>query len=351
MIKKSFAGALCALTLAFSAALPANAAVTVVVNGNTMNFDQPPVERAGRVFVPLRGIFESLGASVVYANGVINATGNGRNISLRIGSQQATVNGQSQTIDVAPFLIGSRTLVPLRFIAQSLGASVDWNGSNQTVTINGNGGTYTSPPHPTATQPPSNASFFLTDKRPATSATTLHPAIHAHFSEPVQRDTMHVLVDGTDVTSDVYANANGFDVTPTFTLNPGSHHVDVTGTTQAGANFKTGWTFTTSNGVAENFLNNIAPTNGSAVQSTFTLTGKTLPNSRIHVVESGAASAFGGLLQIGTGTFQGDVTADANGNFGINIPTGAPGGAQIRVVLQSLSPGGASIERSLTYHT
>src|ERR1700755_1777810 len=103
--------ALGAVALATSlSALPARAdnPITVTVNGQPANLTPPPTERAGRVFVPLRGVFEQLGATVVYANGVINATGNGRNISLRIGSTQATVNGQSQYLDVAPFLVGSR---------------------------------------------------------------------------------------------------------------------------------------------------------------------------------------------------------------------------------------------------
>ncbi len=113
-----------------------NAAVTIVVNGQTVNFDQPPLERAGRVFVPLRGVFERLGASVVYAGGQINATGHGRNISLHIGSNQASVNGQPVTVDVAPFLVGARTLVPLRFVAQSLGATVNYNDGTRTVAIN-----------------------------------------------------------------------------------------------------------------------------------------------------------------------------------------------------------------------
>lgn len=128
------------------------AAVTIVVNGTTVNFDQPPEERAGRVFVPLRGVFERLGASVVYANGQINATGNGRNVSLHIGSTQATVNNQPVTVDVAPFLVGSRTLVPLRFVAQALGATVDYNNSTRVVSINnGSGGNVTVTPMPPAT--------------------------------------------------------------------------------------------------------------------------------------------------------------------------------------------------------
>lgn len=121
-------------------AAPADAqSVAVVVNGAAVTFDQPPVERAGRVFVPLRGVFERLGATVVYANGDINAQGNGRSVHLHIGSTQAVVNGQTLTMDVAPFLIGARTLVPLRFIAQSLGAAVNWNPSNNTVYIQSNG--------------------------------------------------------------------------------------------------------------------------------------------------------------------------------------------------------------------
>src|SRR5262249_1232298 len=109
--RRTALAAICATQVAvysFMAAPASAASVTVIVNGQTVSFDQPPIERAGRVFVPLRGVFERLGASVVYSNGIINATGNGSNISLHIGSTQATVNGQTQTLDVAPFLVGAR---------------------------------------------------------------------------------------------------------------------------------------------------------------------------------------------------------------------------------------------------
>src|ERR1700737_4807276 len=116
MNARNWAVALSASLILFTLPAAAQAAtVTIQVNGSTLSFDQPPIERSGRVFVPLRGVFERLGASVVYDNGQINATGNGRNIALKIGSTSATVNGETQTLDVAPFLIGARTLVPLRF--------------------------------------------------------------------------------------------------------------------------------------------------------------------------------------------------------------------------------------------
>lgn len=134
------AGIAAAFLATMTAVVPVEAAsVAISVNGQAVNFDQPPVERVGRVFVPLRGVFERLGASVVYANGQINATGNGKSISLHIGSTQASVNGQPVTVDVAPFLIGARTLVPLRFVAQALGATVDYNNGTRAVAINGGG--------------------------------------------------------------------------------------------------------------------------------------------------------------------------------------------------------------------
>ena len=118
------------------AAHPAGAQVTVDVNGNALDFSTAPIIQDGRVFVPLRGVFERLGASVDYSNGLITATGSdGRTISLTIGSTQATISGQPETIDVAPFIVSSSTFVPLRFISQALGASVNWDESDHTVSI------------------------------------------------------------------------------------------------------------------------------------------------------------------------------------------------------------------------
>src|ERR1700761_1286736 len=101
--------ALGALALVATLAAPAFAdtPITVTVNRQTANLSPAPTERAGRVFVPLRGVFEQLGATVVYDNGTINATGGGHTVSLKIGSQSAIVDGQQQTVDVAPFIIGA----------------------------------------------------------------------------------------------------------------------------------------------------------------------------------------------------------------------------------------------------
>src|ERR1700758_3274696 len=104
------------LALAAMAAGPALAdGPSVQVNGATANLNPAPTERAGRVFVPLRGVFEQLGATVVYDSGAINATGRHHTVSLHVGSLQAVVDNQPETLDVAPFIIGASTYVPLRF--------------------------------------------------------------------------------------------------------------------------------------------------------------------------------------------------------------------------------------------
>jgi len=141
--------------------------VGIVVNGNPINVNPPPIVQGGRVFVPLRGVFENLGASVVYDNGQINATGDGHDISLHIGSTQATVDGAQQYVDVAPFIIGASTYVPLRFVSQALGASVSYDGTNRVVEIAIAYAAQPAPP-PVQAEPPSYAyDDYVTEAPPA----------------------------------------------------------------------------------------------------------------------------------------------------------------------------------------
>lgn len=122
--------------LATALAAPATAqGIGVVVNGEQVPFSQPPIEQADRVFVPLRGAFERLGASVDYSAGTILANRGDTTVALHIGSNVGYVDGNAVTLDVAPFIVGSRTLVPLRFLSESLGAVVDWNQAEQTVYV------------------------------------------------------------------------------------------------------------------------------------------------------------------------------------------------------------------------
>ncbi len=208
--------------------------VTVIVDGETMNFAAPPIVRAGRVFVPLRGVFERLGASVVYSSGQINATAAGRSISLSIGSTQATVDGQPQSIDVAPFIVGATTFVPLRFISQALGASVNWNDSTSTVTIQG--------PPPQGAPPPHAVRFVSV--WPTGTVYNPTPVLRFQFDRPVQVAECRVWIDGRDVTLGLrQTGPTSFTVGLPGPLDSGEHRVRVTGVTVRGASFELFWTF------------------------------------------------------------------------------------------------------------
>jgi len=111
--------------------------INVLLDGTALTFDVPPQVIGGRTLVPLRAIFEALGAEVNWneANQTVTATKDTTTVVLTIGSTSPTVNGQTVTIDVPASVIGGRTLVPLRFVAESLGVTVDWNANTSTVTI------------------------------------------------------------------------------------------------------------------------------------------------------------------------------------------------------------------------
>ncbi|HEY3331277.1 MAG TPA: copper amine oxidase N-terminal domain-containing protein [Capsulimonadaceae bacterium] len=112
--------------------------VGVAVNGNTISFPgTQPVEMRGSVLVPLRGVFEALGARVDFnpATSTIRAWRDGRTIVLPLGSSTATVNGQPQSLSQPAQAVNGTTLVPLRFVAEALGDYVDWNSATRMVEI------------------------------------------------------------------------------------------------------------------------------------------------------------------------------------------------------------------------
>lgn len=112
-------------------------APNVVVDGNPLSSDVPPIIEDGRTLAPLRAIFEALGANVQFdpVTNTVIATKGITTISLQIGSSQAKVNDKTIRLDVPARIINERTLVPLRFISEALGAIVDWDDVTQTVKI------------------------------------------------------------------------------------------------------------------------------------------------------------------------------------------------------------------------
>jgi putative sterol carrier protein len=135
------------MVLAF--ALPVQAGTpSVVLDGTPMNFEVPPVVEDGRTLVPMRAIFEAQGATVEWeeATQTVTAQKGDVTVKLTIGGK-AFVNDEEVALEVAAKLVDGRTLVPLRFVSESLGAKVDWTEETETVTI-------TSPAEEPATEEP-----------------------------------------------------------------------------------------------------------------------------------------------------------------------------------------------------
>jgi len=100
------------------------------------------IPKWGRTVVPIRAIVEALGGTISW-DGVarkVTIKLKGKIIELWIDNPKAKVNGIGKWIDpnnhnVKPIIVNNRTMLPLRFVAESLGCTVDWNGTTRTITI------------------------------------------------------------------------------------------------------------------------------------------------------------------------------------------------------------------------
>ncbi|MDO4553486.1 MAG: N-acetylmuramoyl-L-alanine amidase, partial [Bacillota bacterium] len=120
--------------------------ISVLIDGEELDNVHPPVIREGRTLVPLRAIFEALGASVDWdaaTQTVTASAGEGARettVVLSIGGSEMELYrggrlSETLTLDVAACLIGGRTFVPARAVSEALGAAVDWDAAAQTVLI------------------------------------------------------------------------------------------------------------------------------------------------------------------------------------------------------------------------
>jgi hypothetical protein len=120
-------------------AVPASAQIQVEVNARPVQFGAvQPARVNGRVLIPLRAVVESLGAEVKWepATQTVRGKKGDREFSLQINSREAMLNGRPVTLDAPAQMISGTTMVPLRFVAEALGAEVEWNAARQLVVIN-----------------------------------------------------------------------------------------------------------------------------------------------------------------------------------------------------------------------
>ena len=119
--------------------------ITVKLDGKNIDFDVAPIIESDRTLVPLRAIFEALGAQVDWDDAtktIISAKGD-VNCVLQIGNENMFVSTTTdaktetvvKTLDVPAKIVGDRTLIPLRAVSEAYSCSVGWDGDTRTVTI------------------------------------------------------------------------------------------------------------------------------------------------------------------------------------------------------------------------
>jgi len=111
--------------------------VNVYVNDTKIVFDTQPVFIKNRTMVPIRGVFEAMGATVDWDNNEkIVTIEKGIKIQVQLDNPKALIDGKTILMDVPAAGINGRILVPIRFISEALKANVDWVNSTKTVFIN-----------------------------------------------------------------------------------------------------------------------------------------------------------------------------------------------------------------------
>jgi hypothetical protein len=116
--------------------------IKLVIDNKKVFLDTEPMIRQASGFVPLRGVFEALKAQVSYDKGrqLVTAVRGKRTVLLTVGSNTAKVDGIKTIMPIPAFLYNNRTLVPLRFVTESLGCEVLWEPATSTVYISSKAG-------------------------------------------------------------------------------------------------------------------------------------------------------------------------------------------------------------------
>ena len=116
---------------------PAPAPARVILNGEALAFETPPRVICDRTMLPVRFFFEKLGAQVQWKEETqeITVTEGEQVITFRIGGETALVNGEEKPLDAPAVLSGERAMLPLRALAEQLGYQVDWEEDRKLVTV------------------------------------------------------------------------------------------------------------------------------------------------------------------------------------------------------------------------
>lgn len=319
----------CIALIALTAGQPASAmpSIGVTVDGRAIAVDQAPIMQDGRVLVPLRGVFEALGATLSYnaATHQVTAQRGDETLQLTLNSATALVNGQTVPLDVPAQSIGGRTMVPLRFISETLGAKVAWDAADRTVAI-------TSGSAPSAIyeppQPPQQNVVVMPAPVPESPEIT---SVDLNTSGPLHRgDLLKISVLGTPDSTATVSVQGLADNLPMEEKAPG--HYEARYTIPADAPISTEpitvvaylsrdgmetaqeatSTLSVAPQVGNIFVDVTSPFKHEKVASDFVVAGRTLPFATVQVECSHNIRATG--------------QADAKGNFSIPVHMGYASG-------------------------
>lgn len=111
--------------------------IKVILNGEQVNLDNPPVMVNNRLLVPFRAIFKALGAGMEWDDRqrVVKAEKGEMVIFLKVGANKATINEREVSLDTPAILLGNHLYVPLRFVSETLEQKVSWDQAKRQVVI------------------------------------------------------------------------------------------------------------------------------------------------------------------------------------------------------------------------
>ena len=144
-MKKNLKKALCVLMstgMLFSGVTVAygeESNISLQINGSEISAEVPPTIIDGRTMVPVRAIFEAVGANIDFdaETKTITAKKGDATVNMTVGTKVATVNSKEVQLDAPVVIVNGRTLAPARFVAETFGYTVQWDSENKIVKIIG----------------------------------------------------------------------------------------------------------------------------------------------------------------------------------------------------------------------
>lgn len=184
------------------------------VNGIEHSIDNEgtvPIIINERTLLPVRAVVEAMGGTVEW-NGdtqTVTLNRNSDTINLIIGSQTAYLNDKAEVIDTAPTILNNRTMLPIRFIAENFGFTVNWDNEHQTVTISeqkaDNSQPAVSTPNPTTEPQPTETTIPEENTMTVTINGTAFTAV---LSDNSSAEAFRNLLKEKDITIEMHDYAN-----------------------------------------------------------------------------------------------------------------------------------------------